>query len=98
MSCCLSSSRLKMTRRFGRCSFSMSSTNFLPKDPVPPVTRTTCSDQFIHPPHKLYVESDAFEGNRGVADGAQCRCCLQSHSNRGFRLGLALLASISDFP
>src|ERR1700691_22249 len=27
----------------------MVSTNFFPKDPVPPVTRTTCSDQFIPP-------------------------------------------------
>src|SRR5882762_6040385 len=25
----------------------MISTNFLPKEPVPPVTSTTCSDQFI---------------------------------------------------
>src|SRR5277367_1970190 len=50
MSCCLSSSRLKITRRFGRYCFSMISTNFFPKDPVPPVTRIDCSDQFIHPP------------------------------------------------
>src|SRR5215471_2870588 len=49
MSCCLSSSRLKITRRFGWYCFSMISTNFLPKDPVPPVTKTACSDQFIPP-------------------------------------------------
>ena len=37
---------------FGRYSASMISTNFLPNEPVPPVTRTTCSDQFITPPHR----------------------------------------------
>src|SRR5438128_7330320 len=34
---------------WGRYSFSMISTNFLPNDPVPPVTSTTCSAQFILP-------------------------------------------------
>ena len=57
MSCCLSSSRLKITSRFGRYSFSMISTNFFPKDPVPPVTRTACSDQFI-PCASLWPKSD----------------------------------------
>src|SRR5689334_2013479 len=47
MSCCLSSSRLKIKSFFGRHSRSMISTNFFPNEPVPPVTRTTCSDQFI---------------------------------------------------
>src|SRR6266851_2940687 len=49
MSCCLSSSRLKITSRLGWYSRNMISTNFFPNEPVPPVTRTTCSDQFIKP-------------------------------------------------
>src|SRR5882762_10028752 len=47
MSCCLCSSRLKITSFFGRYSLNMTSTNSFPNEPVPPVTRTTCSDQFI---------------------------------------------------
>src|SRR5882672_9956317 len=35
---------------WGRYSRNITSTNFLPKDPVPPVTSTTCSDQFINLP------------------------------------------------
>src|SRR4029077_1883242 len=48
MSCCLSSSRLKITSFLGRYSRCRISTNFLPNEPVPPVTSTTCSDQFIN--------------------------------------------------
>src|SRR3990172_4327974 len=36
---CFSSSRLKTTRRRGRCVASTISTNLFPKEPVPPVTR-----------------------------------------------------------
>jgi hypothetical protein len=38
----------------------MISTNFLPKDPVPPVTSTTCSDQFI------FSSAVTFSGLAGV--------------------------------
>src|SRR5262249_11529056 len=41
------SSRLNTMSFCGRYSFSMISTNFLPNEPVPPVTSTTCSDQFM---------------------------------------------------
>lgn len=44
ISCCFSSSRLKMMSFFGWYSFSIVSVNFLPKEPVPPVTRTVRSD------------------------------------------------------
>src|SRR5438270_11744782 len=45
ISCCFNSSRLKTINFLGRYSFSITSTNRLPNDPVPPVTSTTCSDQ-----------------------------------------------------
>src|SRR5882724_11492405 len=47
ISCCFNSSRLRMTSFLGRYSRSIISTNLCPNDPVPPVTNTTCSDQFI---------------------------------------------------
>src|SRR5882724_9831005 len=47
MSCCFNSSRLKMISFLGRYSLSITDTNFLPKEPVPPVTRTVLSFQFI---------------------------------------------------
>src|SRR2546426_6839648 len=43
---CLSSSRLKMASRRGWYVLSISSTSLVPKDPVPPVTRTDVSRQF----------------------------------------------------
>lgn len=45
ISCCFSSSRLKMMSLWGRFSLRRISINFLPKDPVPPVTRTVALDQ-----------------------------------------------------
>jgi hypothetical protein len=38
----------------------MISTNFFPKEPVPPVTRTTCSDQFIPCASPTFVWFDPF--------------------------------------
>src|SRR5438445_467490 len=46
---CLSSSRLNTTRRRGWYFSSMISTNLLPNEPVPPVTRTDASAQFTTP-------------------------------------------------
>src|SRR5206468_9170669 len=45
MSCCFSSSRLSTMSFFGRFSRSRISTNFLPKEPVPPVINTVAFDQ-----------------------------------------------------
>ncbi len=76
MSCCFSSSRLRITRRFGRYSFSMISTNFLPNDPVPPVTRTACSDQFI-PCASLPPKSD----NRAGKTASNASSFFHRHSH-----------------
>src|ERR1043165_7062771 len=82
ISCCLSSSRLKTISFCGRYSRSINSVNFLPKDPVPPVTSTTCSDQFIVILVCLRVEPDYSHRNPQIYPQLIKKCARHQRDKR----------------